>query len=57
MGIPRVFAAAPTGYAVKFMGWESFFIACALIAIPGLLILIKSSVFNISATQIKKSDT
>ncbi len=48
MGIPRVIASAPTGYAVKFMGWETFFIACALMAIPGLLILIKSSVFNIS---------
>jgi PAT family beta-lactamase induction signal transducer AmpG len=49
MGIPRVIAAAPTGYAVKFLGWEKFFIACALIAIPGMLLLIKSSVFNISA--------
>ena len=48
MGIPRVIAAAPTGYAVKLMGWETFFIACAVIAAPGLLILIKSSVFNIS---------
>ncbi len=51
MGIPRVFAAAPTGYAVKFMGWETFFIACALVAIPGLLILMKSSVFRISTTD------
>ena len=41
MGIPRVIAAAPTGYAVTFLGWESFFIACALVAIPGLLLLIK----------------
>jgi PAT family beta-lactamase induction signal transducer AmpG len=46
MGIPRVIASAPTGYAVKIMGWETFFIACALMAIPGLLILIKSSVFK-----------
>ena len=51
MGIPRVFAAAPTGYAVKYMGWEAFFIACALIAIPGLLILLKSSTFNVSLTK------
>ncbi len=48
MGIPRVIASAPTGYAVKFMGWETFFITCALVAVPGLLILIKSSAFNIS---------
>jgi len=51
MGIPRVIAAAPTGYAVKFMGWETFFIACALIAIPGLIILMKSSIFNTSANS------
>jgi PAT family beta-lactamase induction signal transducer AmpG len=46
MGIPRVIASAPTGYAVKFLGWEAFFIACALMAIPGLLILLKFSVFS-----------
>ncbi len=50
MGIPRVIAAAPTGYAVKFAGWELFFIGCAVIAIPGLLMLLKSSVFNVDGT-------
>ncbi len=39
MGIPRVFAAAPTGFMVESMGWGSFFICCALVAIPGLLLL------------------
>ncbi len=48
MGIPRVIASAPTGYAVQFMGWETFFIVCALMAIPGLLILMKSSAFAVS---------
>jgi PAT family beta-lactamase induction signal transducer AmpG len=41
MGVPRVIAATPTGFLAKYMGWESFFIACALIAIPGLLLLLK----------------
>ena len=41
MGIPRVIAATPTGFLAKHMGWESFFIACALIAIPGMLLLLK----------------
>jgi len=50
MGIPRVIAAAPTGYAVKFAGWELFFIGCAVIALPGLLMLLKSSVFNVDAS-------
>ncbi len=39
MGIPRVIAAAPTGYLAGAMGWSAFFIACALVALPGLLLL------------------
>ena len=41
MGIPRVFASAPTGFMAKTMGWEGFFIFCTLIAIPGMMILQK----------------
>lgn len=41
MGIPRVLASAPTGFFAKNLGWMSFFIACTLIAIPGMLILFK----------------
>lgn len=41
MGLPRVVASAPTGFMAKHLGWESFFIACALIAIPGILLLFK----------------
>ena len=41
MGVPRVFAAAPTGYLALTAGWEVFFLACALIAIPGLVLLVK----------------
>ncbi|MBW2064992.1 MAG: AmpG family muropeptide MFS transporter [Deltaproteobacteria bacterium] len=41
MGIPRVIASAPTGFLAKNLGWETFFISCALIAIPGLLLLLK----------------
>ncbi len=39
MGMPRVFAAAPTGFMADAMGWTLFFIFCTLIAIPGLLLL------------------
>ncbi len=39
MGIPRVFAAAPTGYLAESLGWPTFFIFCSLSAIPGLLLL------------------
>ena len=46
MGIPRVLASAPTGFLVKNVGWETFFIACALIAIPGMLLLLKFAPWN-----------
>lgn len=41
MGIPRVIAAAPTGWMAENMGWEAFFVLCTLAAIPGLLLLFK----------------
>jgi PAT family beta-lactamase induction signal transducer AmpG len=43
MGIPRVLASAPTGYLATTMGWQSFFIFCTLIALPGLLLLLRIS--------------
>lgn len=39
MGVPRVMAAAPTGFFARHLGWESFFIACVLAAAPGMMIL------------------
>jgi PAT family beta-lactamase induction signal transducer AmpG len=41
MGVPRVMASAPTGFLAKSLGWESFFISCALAAVPGMLLLLK----------------
>jgi PAT family beta-lactamase induction signal transducer AmpG len=49
MGIPRVMAAAPTGFLAKGIGWESFFLACAVIAAPGLLLLIKFAPWRASS--------
>ncbi len=46
MGIPRVLASAPTGYIAEVIGWEGFFVLCALIAIPGLLILRRFSAWG-----------
>jgi len=46
MGVPRVLASAPTGFLAKNVGWETFFIACALIAIPGMLLLFKFAPWN-----------
>jgi len=41
MGIPRVIASAPTGFLAKHMGWWWFFVFCTLIALPGMLLLLK----------------
>lgn len=40
MGVPRVILASPTGWMSKVMGWEMFFVACTLVALPGLLLLV-----------------
>ena len=50
MGMPRVFASAPTGFMAKHMGWEGFFIFCTLIAIPGMLMLMKFAPWNAPRT-------
>ena len=39
VGIPRVLAAAPTGWLAESLGWAGFFVLCTLIAIPGLVLL------------------
>ncbi len=41
MAFGRDILSAPTGYIAKSIGWEYFFIACTLIAIPGMLLLLK----------------
>lgn len=41
MAVPRTVLSAPTGFLAKNMGWQNFFIACTLIAIPGMLLLLK----------------
>jgi PAT family beta-lactamase induction signal transducer AmpG len=46
MGIPRVVASAPTGFLAKNLGWETFFIACTVIAVPGMLLLFKVAPWN-----------
>ena len=39
--VPRTFANAATGYMVENLGWFKFFIFCFVLAIPGMLMLIK----------------
>jgi PAT family beta-lactamase induction signal transducer AmpG len=39
MGIPRVIFGATTGVLAQWLGWGGFFVFCALLAIPGLVLL------------------
>jgi PAT family beta-lactamase induction signal transducer AmpG len=39
--IPRTFANAATGWLVEKMGWEAFFLLCAALTLPGMLLLLK----------------
>ncbi len=41
MGVPRVLASAPTGYLAESIGWEGFFLGCAAVSLPGLLLLLR----------------
>lgn len=44
--VPRTFFNASTGYLVNVLGWEHFFWLCAILAIPGMLLLIKVAPFR-----------
>ena len=46
MAMPRTFANAATGWLVESMGWSGFFLLCAVLAIPGMLLLIKVAPWN-----------
>jgi PAT family beta-lactamase induction signal transducer AmpG len=44
--IPRTFANAATGYLVEWLGWMIFFLVCFVVAIPGMLLLLKVAPWN-----------
>ena len=39
--VPRTFINAGTGVLVEAMGWFAFFLLCAALAVPGMLLLLK----------------
>ena len=43
---PRTLAGATTGLIVERVGWTNFFILCVVLAIPGMLLLIKVAPWN-----------
>jgi len=46
IAVPRTLANASTGFIVEAVGWTQFFILCAIIAIPGMLLLMKVAPWN-----------
>jgi PAT family beta-lactamase induction signal transducer AmpG len=43
MALTRIFGGAPSGFLVKMMGWQNFYVLCIFIMIPGLLLLSRFS--------------
>lgn len=39
VAVPRTFANASTGFIVEWVGWYDFFLLCALLALPGMVLL------------------
>lgn len=51
--VPRTFANAATGFLVEKLGWNNFFILCFILAIPGMLLLMKVAPWNKKASPQK----
>ncbi len=49
--LPRTFVNALTGYIVDAIGWNLFFYLCALLALPGMLLLVKVAPWNDAKTE------
>ncbi len=41
IAVPRTFANASTGFLIEAMGYTAFFLLCAAVAVPGMLMLLK----------------
>ena len=44
--VPRTFVNATTGYLIEALGWLPFFLLCALLAVPGMLLLLRVAPWN-----------
>ena len=44
--VPRTVASSFTGMIVEGVGWENFFYLCTILAIPGMLLLLKVAPWN-----------
>ena len=54
--VPRTISSATTGIIVESIGWENFFYLCTLIAVPGMILLIKVAPWSEETNQSTNSD-
>ncbi|MCF6290002.1 MAG: AmpG family muropeptide MFS transporter [Desulfobacterales bacterium] len=55
MAVPGTIAASITGYLAQGLGWIGFYLACTLIAIPGMLLLLKIAPLGTSNEELDVS--
>jgi PAT family beta-lactamase induction signal transducer AmpG len=55
IAVPRTVANASTGFIVEAVGWTQFFIICFIVAIPGMLLLLKVAPWNEKKQKEKES--
>ena len=46
IAVPRTFANASTGFLIESMGYTAFFLLCTVVAVPGMLMLMKAAPWN-----------
>jgi len=51
MAVSRYVTGAPTGYLVDAAGWAPFFIICTVLALPGLLLLLRYDRWAVEAQR------
>jgi PAT family beta-lactamase induction signal transducer AmpG len=49
--VPRTFINATTGYLVEQFGWLAFFLLCAALAVPGMLLLLRVAPWHAPASR------
>ena len=46
MAVPRTLVGASVGWLIEYFGWFEFFLLCAVLGIPGMLLLFKVAPWN-----------
>jgi PAT family beta-lactamase induction signal transducer AmpG len=55
--VPRTFLNAGAGWLVERMGWFDFYLLCAVLALPGMLLLLRVAPWSVKPAQRLSSST